>query len=277
MKALLRIILVFSLVWCVSRSAIYFLPGNPAEYLVHESLVQISEETLKEKMDIKSSPMERIFSLPKNESLIKKDTATHLLWVALQRSFFLTSLTLVFTTLFTSALLFFSFRKRIFRNASETFSVCSAALPLFILGPLLLRLSSFPNPVLPAFALSLHLTAFWFRALQKKIDVWLPRSSAAGSRARGKTEARIFWKDVLAPVLGSFFSYFGTQIGFLLNGSLLVEVIFQWNGLGNLLADSVLARDYPVIEITLITITLITLVSQQLGYFFQSLWEPKAT
>ena len=275
MKALARILLVFCLVWGVSRSAIYFLPGSPAEYLVHESLVQINEETLKKKMDLDAGPVHRIFSFPKNESLIKKDVASHLLSEALKKSFLLTLLTLFFTFTFSGFLLYFSFIKRRGKSISHFISIFFASLPLFVAGPILLRVSSLPNPILPAFVLSIHLTAFWYRALQKKIDSYFPQSSVAGARARGKAESTLFFKDLLAPTLGSFFSYFGTQIGIILNGSLLVEIIFQWNGIGSLLADSVLSRDYPVIELCLITITLITLLSQQLGYYLQSFWEPK--
>lgn len=40
----------------------------------------------------------------------------------------------------------------------------------------------------------------------------------------------------------------GLQFGFLLGGSIVVEAVFNWSGLGRLLVDSVTLRDYPVIQ-----------------------------
>jgi peptide/nickel transport system permease protein len=59
-----------------------------------------------------------------------------------------------------------------------------------------------------------------------------------------------------------------------LNGSLLVEVLFQWNGLGSLLAESVLSRDYPLIELGIMVAAFFSLIAQQMGYAAQQWWDP---
>jgi len=150
-----------------------------------------------------------------------------------------------------------------------------ASLPVFIAGPLFLRLTPLPNPILPALVLALHLTAFWHRTLSKQLERALPSSSVSGARALGFRELTVFRKSLLAPALGTFIAFFGTQLGVLLNGSLLVEVLFQWHGIGSLLAEAVLSRDYPVIEVTLMAVALITLLTQQLGYSLQARWDPR--
>ena len=91
----------------------------------------------------------------------------------------------------------------------------------------------------------------------------------------GFQEFRVFLLGALAPNLGGFMAYFGTQIGNLLNGSLIVETVFQWNGMGSLIATAVLSRDYPLIEASLACVTLITLITQQIGYQLQAWWDPK--
>lgn len=275
MKIFARILTVFTIVWMISRSMIYLLPGSPEEYLVHESLVQVDEATLKRKLDLPASPLARIFSFPRNESLIKKETASHLIKRATQNSLLLALTAFALTFLWSALSLYFSFVYQRVRESLDIFSVALASLPLFVLSPLLLRFCDLPNPLLPALALSLSLSAFWYRTLQQKIDLYRVKSSEVGARARGKKEIVIFFKDILFPILGSFLVFFGTQIGTLFNGSLIVEIIFHWNGLGSLLTDAVLSRDYPVIELCLLTVTLITLFSQQTAYTLKCFLEAK--
>jgi peptide/nickel transport system permease protein len=178
-----------------------------------------------------------------------------------------------------------SFLSKRWRKFADSFSLFCASTPLFILSPILLLIFSlhlgwFPvtqSPFLPAIALSFYLTGFWFRTLSKKVDLYIPISAASGARARGLPESVVFFNYVLYPSLGSMMGFLGTQIGTLLNGSILVEIIFQWRGLGSILSDAVTSRDYPVIEICLILVTWITLLSQQLGYTIQRKMEPRIT
>ena len=280
---LARITLVFSLVWFVSRTAIYLLPGDPAEFLVHESLVQTTPEALRDKMDLHRTGLGRVFSWPRTQSLIKKETSTELVRVAFSKSCVLSFLTLLFAGFLTGTSLFLSFQSKRFHRFAYHFSALLASIPVFVAGPLILLLfsvwmklvSPVQSPYLPALTLSFYLSGFWYRALQSRIDSFLPESPVSGARARGLSETTVFFKYLLAPISGGFAAYFGTQLGILFNGSLLVEIIFQWPGIGSLLADSVLSRDYPVIELSLLVVTLVTLCAQQLGYSLQKQWEPK--
>jgi len=58
---------------------------------------------------------------------------------------------------------------------------------------------------------------------------------------------------------------FGVQIGFMFSGAALVEIVFSWPGVGNLMLDAVLARDYPLlsgififVSLTVILVNLVT-------------------
>ena len=51
-------------------------------------------------------------------------------------------------------------------------------------------------------------------------------------------------RNALIPVV----TMMGLQFGFLLGGSIVVETVFNWPGLGRLLVDAVTQRDYPVIQ-----------------------------
>lgn len=274
MKGLLRIALIGGLVWIVSRSAVYLLPGDPVDFLIHESLVQVDAPTLRRGMDLPDSPFQRIFSMPSGISLIRKVPVFPIVLEALIRSARLTLLTLALSFPFILGLNYLHFRYPWGKNWAQTFSLVAASLPVFIIGPTLLLFTPLPNPWLPALTLALHLSGFWYRAISRKLDGFLPRSPVPGARALGFAETRVFSRALLAPITGSLLAYFGTQLGFLLNGSLVVEVLFQWKGLGSLLAESILSRDYPIIEACLLVATFMTLLSQQLGLWLQTLWEP---
>ncbi len=275
MRALIRILLVSALVWTVSRTVVYLLPGDPVDFLIHESLVNIDPAELRSKMDLDGTPWDRILSAPSGKSLVKQTPLIRMITESLGKSGTLALLTLLLSIPWALALAYIHFRHPDFRRFTHGFAILSASLPLFVIGPLLLRNLPLPNPWLPALTLSFHLSGFWYRAISKKLDGFLPMSPVAGARALGFPENRVFFRALLAPVSGSLLLYFGTQLGTLLNGSLIVEVLFQWRGLGSLLADSILSRDYPVIEACILLATLLTLVSQQLGIWLQNIWEPR--
>jgi peptide/nickel transport system permease protein len=275
MRAWFRILIVSALVWSVSRSVVYLLPGDPVDFLVHESLVKIDPAELRTRMDLNGTPWDRIFSAPSGKSLVKQTPLIRLLSDSLGKSGILALLTLMLSLPWALGLSFVHFRHPEWRKFIHGFSILSASLPWFVIGPVLLRNLPLPNPWLPALTLSFHLSGFWYRAISKKLDGFLPISPVAGARALGFPENRVFFRALLAPVSGSLLLYFGTQLGTLLNGSLIVEVLFQWRGLGSLLADSILSRDYPVIEVCILSATLLTLLSQQLGIWLQDLWEPR--
>jgi len=68
------------------------------------------------------------------------------------------------------------------------------------------------------------------------------------ARAKGLTERRVVIKHALRNALIPVVTMMGLQFGFLLGGSIVVETVFNWPGLGRLLVDAVTQRDYPVIQ-----------------------------
>ena len=68
------------------------------------------------------------------------------------------------------------------------------------------------------------------------------------ARAKGVRESLVVVKHGLRNAMIPVVTMMGLQFGFLLGGSIVVEVVFNWPGLGRLLVDSVAMRDYPVIQ-----------------------------
>lgn len=70
------------------------------------------------------------------------------------------------------------------------------------------------------------------------------------ARAKGLSERRVIWLHAMKNAATPLVQLLGLSLPFLLSGSLVVEVVFSWPGLGRLAFDSIQARDYPVILAT---------------------------
>jgi peptide/nickel transport system permease protein len=76
------------------------------------------------------------------------------------------------------------------------------------------------------------------------------------ARAKGLRRADLIRRHVILNALPPITTVTGLQLGYLLGGALLTEVVFAWPGLGSLLYDSITARDLPVLQATTLVIAL---------------------
>jgi ABC-type dipeptide/oligopeptide/nickel transport system permease component len=88
-------------------------------------------------------------------------------------------------------------------------------------------------------------------------------------RAKGLAESVVVYGRVLRNALIPIISLAGLRLGWLVGYSLIVETIFQWPGVGYLLVDAVLRRDYPVAQffsLLLVTIVVFANLLADIGY-----------
>jgi ABC-type dipeptide/oligopeptide/nickel transport system permease component len=109
--------------------------------------------------------------------------------------------------------------------------------------------SALRHMILPSLALGIAFSPAIMRVLRSSlIDVYL-EDYIHMARLRGLTERRILLRHALKNALLPTLSLMGVQFGFLFGGTLLVEVIFSYPGLGNLMVDAVRNADLPIIEL----------------------------
>jgi peptide/nickel transport system permease protein len=115
-------------------------------------------------------------------------------------------------------------------------------------------LSIFYHLVLPAFALGMAMAALTARMTRSAMLEVLEQDYIRTARAKGMAETPIMWKHALRNALIPIVTIIGLNMGRLLGGAVIIEIVFARPGLGKLLVDSIFARDYPVVEavITLI-------------------------
>ncbi len=102
--------------------------------------------------------------------------------------------------------------------------------------------------ILPAFTLAIPLIGRYTRQIQSVIGEEMTKGYVVGARARGCKEWKIVLFHVLPGVLGGLTTLFGLSCALLLGGTVIVESIFSWPGLGSMAIESITHRDYPVIQ-----------------------------
>ena len=150
---------------------------------------------------------------------------------------------------------------RAFDALASTLAVLGMSVPNFVLGPLLIiifavKLDWFPSSgaespaalVLPAATLGVSLAAILTRMVRAALLDVLDEAYVMAARARGLTEFSVIvghaCRNAALPVV----TVIGLQLGALLGGAVITEIVFGWPGIGQLAVESIHRRDYPVLQ-----------------------------
>ncbi|MDD5333163.1 MAG: glutathione ABC transporter permease GsiC [Rhodoferax sp.] len=154
----------------------------------------------------------------------------------------------------------------VFRNEwpdrlGMTIAVSGISFPAFALGMLLMQVFSvqlgwlptvgadgWKHYILPSLTLGAAVAAVMARFTRASFVEVMQEDFVRTARAKGLKERTVIAKHCLRNALIPVVTMMGLQFGFLLGGSIVVEVVFNWPGLGRLLVDAVSTRDYPVIQ-----------------------------
>ncbi len=100
---------------------------------------------------------------------------------------------------------------------------------------------------LPAVSLAIPMSGRFVRQIRAEVLRELGADYVTGLRARGVSEKNVLVNNVLYNCMGHIFTIIALQIGILMGGSVVIETIFRWPGMGDLVMDAINARDYPVV------------------------------
>jgi peptide/nickel transport system permease protein len=93
-------------------------------------------------------------------------------------------------------------------------------------------------------------------------------------RAKGLSEWAVT-RHVLKNAMPQVMAVMGLQFGYLLGGSILVETVFTWPGSGFLLSKAIINRDVPVLQGTILTLSLVFVATNLIVDLLQSLFDPR--
>ncbi|MFQ5854147.1 MAG: ABC transporter permease [Anaerolineae bacterium] len=102
--------------------------------------------------------------------------------------------------------------------------------------------------ILPAFALSVFTMGQLVRLTRSAVLEIRGEDYIRTANSKGLAPRRIYVRHVLRNAAIPLVSVLGVQFGYLLSGSIYIETIFSWPGLGRLLADSIGVRDFPMVQ-----------------------------
>jgi len=147
-----------------------------------------------------------------------------------------------------------------FDRALMSAALLGQTVPTFWLGMVMIlvfavRLHLFPasgrggwlHLVMPATALALWLAALLARVTRSEMIEALEQDYVRTARAKGVTERAIAARHALKNALLPIITLLGLQFGGLLGGAVMTETVFAWPGVGTMILDAILKKDFPVV------------------------------
>lgn len=106
--------------------------------------------------------------------------------------------------------------------------------------------------ILPALTLALVMSSRYIRQIRAAMLDELSKGYVVGLRSRGLSETTILYKNALKNIMVTVITLTGISLGSLLGGTVIVETVFTWPGLGSLIMEGISQRDYPVVQAVIV-------------------------
>ena len=114
--------------------------------------------------------------------------------------------------------------------------------------------------IMPSLTLAIAMASKYTRQVRTAILEELQQDYVVGARARGMTESHILWKEVLPNAMLPLITLLGLSLGNLLGGAAVIEMVFQWPGLGRLAIEAITYRDFQLVQGVVVWIALMYMV-----------------
>jgi len=288
-KRLLLMIFVLFGVTLIIFGMIHLVPGDPAFLILGDRATEEKAAELRHQLGLDQSLPQQywlfisgVFHGNFGISLLYRQPVNSLVFRRIPVTFFLTGYAMALTAIITLPISLWAatHKNKLSDHLIRAGFLFALTTPSFWLGILLillfsLRLHLFPVAgygenftqhlrylFLPSLTLALQLSAVLIRNLRNGIINTLDSDFVRTARAKGLGNRTVLIAHVLRNALVSTVSIFGLQFGALIGGTVVIETIFAIPGIGQLLFQSITARDYPIVQaITVITAFLVIVVN----------------
>lgn len=261
------------------------MPGNPAELIQGEMVNPRVTEALIEKWSLDDPPLVRflrwganVLRLDFGQSLVTGRPVTDMLLPRLGYSAYVGLLGIIMGIIIglPAGMLAAARRNSWIDDGLALFSLFGLSLPVFVaalilqlvlgfklrLFPIsgapdsLLSLAGLRFAILPAISIGIYQGAINARMVRTAMIEILQNDYIRTARSKGMSELRVMIRHALPNALIMVVTLLGVYLKSIIAGLLLVEIVFGWPGMGRLFYQSVLQRDYPVIQAVALTIGL---------------------
>tara|TARA_R110002049_G_scaffold10127_2_gene50223 strand:- start:13143 stop:14003 length:861 start_codon:yes stop_codon:yes gene_type:complete len=257
---------------------VHALPGDPARMIAGETATIADVEAVRRSLSLDDPLIIQYLRFVSNvlqgelgTSFRTQEPVAEVLWRAFWPTFWLASAALGWSLVIGLLLGVFSAVRRgsIADNAGMVLAISGISMPNFWLGLLLIEIfavnlgwfgtSGFDEPidlVLPSITLGSGVAAVMARFTRSAMIDVNREDYVRTARAKGLSEKVVVWKHTLRNALIPVVTMIGLQFGFLLGGSIVVERVFRWPGLGSILIEAIQYRDYAVVQAEILLFSL---------------------
>jgi len=179
-------------------------------------------------------------------------------------------------------------RNTIIDYSCMTGAMLGISLPTFWFGLLLMyffayKMRLFPisgygslkHLVLPAFALGLTNAAITARMVRSSMLEVLRQDYIRTARSKGLAERVVIYQHALKNAMIPIITLMGLRLGWIIGGSVMLEIVFSIPGLGRLIVESILSRDYPVVQGSMIVLTSSIILANILADILYAVVDPR--
>ncbi len=296
-KRLLSIVPVLLGVTIISFSMIHLCPGDPAVILAGSEASVETIEKIREDYGLNKSLgaqylefMRRLVKGDLGTSIYTRLPVSELLaqcyWVTMKLAFL--SIVISFLLGIFPGVIAATKQYSVFDNLSMLVALFGTSMPIFWIGLLLMlffsvKIALFPagggtdlyTLVLPAISLGASSAALIARITRASMLEVIHQDYVRTARANGLKERNIIYRHCLKNAMIPITAVVGLQFGYLLGGTVLVEVVFSIQGMGKLLVDAIFQRDYPVVQASMILISFSFVIVNLLTDITYSFFDPK--
>jgi ABC-type dipeptide/oligopeptide/nickel transport system permease component len=269
-------------VWGVSLLVFFLLrlaPGDPVSLLLAETATPEQMDAVREKWGLnKPIPVQYMVFLSRalqgdlGDSLFFQQPAMEVLMERMPATLQLSAVALLFSLSVAIPVGMLSALKRdtIWDYLGTGLAMMGQAIPPYWLGIMLILVFSvalgwFPTSgrgtvwhlVLPAITLGSVLMALITRLVRSGMLDVLGEDYIRTARAKGLQERRVIVRHALRNILIPLVTVVGLQLGALFGGAVITESIFAWPGVGRLALQAINARDYPLVQASVLFISVV--------------------
>lgn len=266
---------VLAAVFIAAFLVIRLIPGDPVVQMLGIQATDENVANVRADLGLDKSLVEQFttfvggaFQGDLGDSVIKRAPVRDIVWDRFEPTLYLLMLSTFFALVLAVPLGALSavYRNRLPDQVIRLSTMVTFAMPQFWLGLMLIlifavRIDLLPSGgygdgagdilrhlLLPAVTIGLYLAPLLMRTLRSSLIESLESDYIEAARSRGFRESRVVGKLAMRNALVPLVSVLSINIGFLISGTVIVEAVFGLPGLGALLVQSVLNRDFPVIQ-----------------------------
>ena len=275
---------------------LFLIPGDPVDFILKDGASLEDKNLLRKEMGLDKSFMSQYIQFFKNLVTLDLGRSVHTGEPVLQAiarqfpfTFFLSvmSLGLAFLWGITFGVLSAHPRFKKQEKLFNFFPLIFFSIPVFVSAPLLIWFfsnqlawlpvsgaGSFSYLILPSVSLALPLGAVLMKITRASILETLSSDYVRTAKSKGLSLSQIYFKHVLKNALIPILTVLGLQMGALLTGTVIVETIFDRPGIGSLLYQSIVSRDYPLVQALVLLIAFIYIFINWLTDWLYTVFNP---